>query len=81
MFVPSNVVLHSLQREKKNNQKSVVDESASHVTFFLSGVIVRARCARYIYVMFMHNFKLHIMEQRIGFAQQIQVKAKLVEYK
>ena len=28
----------------------------------------------------MHNF-FHILEQRIGFAQQIQVKAKLVEYK
>ena len=74
MFVPSNVVLHSLQREKKNNQKSVVDECASHMTFF-------DRSYRYIYVVFMHNFKLHIMEQRIGFAQQIQVKAKLVEYK
>ena len=24
---------------------------------------------------------LHILEQRIGFAQQIQVKSKLVEYK
>ena len=29
---------------------------------------------RYIYI-------LYILEQRIGFGQQIQVKAKLVEYK
>ena len=31
--------------------------------------------------MCMHSFFLHILEQRIGFAQQIQVKPKLVEYK
>ena len=28
-----------------------------------------------------HEYFLHILEQRIGFAQQMQVKAKLVEYK
>ena len=28
-----------------------------------------------------YEYFLHILEQRIGFAQQIQVKAKLVEYK
>ena len=30
--------------------------------------------------MFMHNF-LHLLEQRKGFAQQIQVKVNLVKYK
>ena len=31
-------------------------------------------------LMFMHDF-LHILEERIGFAQQIEVNPKLVEYK
>ena len=32
-------------------------------------------------IVHVYEYFLHILEQRIGFAQQIQVKAKLVEYK
>ena len=32
---------------KKNYQKFIVDECASHMTLFCTGIIIRACCARY----------------------------------
>ena len=61
-----------------NEEFCAIDESFWIIHLFVvEDEKSRILCA----IVYVYPYFLHILELRIGFAQQIQVKAKLVEYK